>query len=202
MALREDSMLQYRRASLGPIALGLLALLGPDRAEGQVAFAPGIGTIPDGIALTAVPAVSADRRYVRLSIDASFQTVDGFTTLPVPFGVSGLGTGTGLGALGGIGAGGAGGNAGGGNLGGLGGVAGAAMGMNGPATGPAPSGLAQSGARPPWAGPPALAAAADSSAGSFDSSFRAGPTASPARKAAKAVRSPKSTRTRSKPAGR
>jgi|SRR5579864_190540 len=90
------------------VAIGLLPLLAPG-ARAQVAFMPSIGSIPDGVSMAVTPVVTADRRYVRLSLDVQFTGVIDFTTFPVPGAVSG-GPG-GPGALGGLG----------GGLGGLGG---------------------------------------------------------------------------------
>jgi hypothetical protein len=82
-------------------ALLVVSLLAPGRAEAQaVAFQPGIGTIPDGVGLNVTPVVSADRRYVRLSLGANFSTINGFMNFPVAAGVSGGGvSGAGLGAI-------------------------------------------------------------------------------------------------------
>ncbi len=81
------------------LAAGLMLTLAPGRAEAQaVAFQPNVATIPDGVAMSAVPAVSADRRYVRLSVNPSFQTVDAITNIGIPFGVAGMGSGTGTAA--------------------------------------------------------------------------------------------------------
>ena len=94
--------------------LGAGGFVAPGRAmaQGSVAFQPNVGTIPDGIGLSATPAVSADRRYVRLSLGFDSSTVQGFQNIPFPAGAVGMGGGTlgggGLGGLGG-GAGGAGG---------------------------------------------------------------------------------------------
>ncbi len=57
--------------------LGLLAglFLVPGQAKGQaVAFQPTPGAILDGVSLSATPVVSADRRYVRLSLSPLFQS--------------------------------------------------------------------------------------------------------------------------------
>ena len=109
-------------------ACGLLTLLAPATAGAQ-----GIGVIPDGVFLDATPAVSADRRYVRLTVNPMFSTVNGFQTFPVPAAVGGGGGGVGFGGGGlGFGGGGLGGgglaNGGGGGLFGP----GAAGGPNGP----------------------------------------------------------------------
>ena len=89
------------------VASWLAMSLGQARAQ-AVAYQPNVGTIPDGIGMTVVPVVSADRRYVRVSVDATFQTVNGFQNLGVPFAVSGFGgagnAGAGLGLAGGAGA--------------------------------------------------------------------------------------------------
>ncbi len=76
-------------------AAGLLTLLtlAPGRANGQgaVAFSPTVGAVPDGVGLSVTPAVSADRRYVRLSLDFQSQTVGGFSNFPIPGAVGGGG---------------------------------------------------------------------------------------------------------------
>ena len=139
------------------IGLGLAAAFGPSPARGQgaVAFQPVVGAVPDGVSLAVTPAVSADRRYVRLSVGFASNTVTGFSTFNVPAAVGGGGAGfNGPGALGGLGglAGmngpiGAGGNGGGGGAAVGGGFAPAGgLGLPGPfvapayAYGPAPDG--------------------------------------------------------------
>ena len=78
------------------VALGVLVVGPARRADAQaVAFAPTVGTIPDGVSLNAVPAVSADRRYVRLSVNANFTTVNSIQNFGIPFAVSGLNSGGG-----------------------------------------------------------------------------------------------------------
>jgi hypothetical protein len=47
------------------------------RAQGAVAFEPGIGVLPSGSVLNVTPVVSADRRYVRLSVNPYFNNVLG-----------------------------------------------------------------------------------------------------------------------------
>jgi hypothetical protein len=85
-------------------------------ARGQaVGFAPVPAPLPSGVILDITPAVSADRRYVRLGVNASFNDILGFTTYSVPAAVGGGGAAglNGLiGGLGGAGAGGAGAGAG------------------------------------------------------------------------------------------
>ncbi len=66
----------------------------------SVAFTPVIGQLNDGVFLNVTPVVSADRRYVRLSLAPNFNTVNGLQTLTFPAGAvggSGLGgSGTGI----------------------------------------------------------------------------------------------------------
>ena len=110
-----------RNARSSVAAFALLALLStPGRAKAQaVGFAPGVGVLPDGVSLSTTPVVSADRRYVRLSLQPNFQTINGFMNFPVPAAVGGGGFGRGAGGGGGAGGLG-GGNAGqGGGLGGF-----------------------------------------------------------------------------------
>jgi hypothetical protein len=87
------------------VMFALLAglMLMPGRANGQaVGFTPGIGQIPDGVSLNVTPVVSADRRYVRISLSPLFQTINGFQNFPVPAAIAGGGNGGGgLGGLGG-----------------------------------------------------------------------------------------------------
>jgi hypothetical protein len=88
-------------------AFGLLAFFAPAPAKAQaIGEQPTIGVIPDGVFLGVTPAVSADRRYVRLSVNTSFNTFNGFSTFPVPAAVGGGGGGFGAG-VGGLGGGGA-----------------------------------------------------------------------------------------------
>lgn len=92
---------------------------------GAIAYEPVVNWYLNGAALTATPVVSADRRYVRMTLNPYFNTVNGFTTYSAQVGaVSGGGVvGGGAGGFGGGGAGGA---------GGLAGMNGAVGGMNGP----------------------------------------------------------------------
>jgi hypothetical protein len=96
------------------VFLVALMTVGPGQARAQaVAFNPSVGSIPDGVSLNVTPVVSADRRYVRLSLGAQFQTINGFTNFPVPAAIGGGGNGGGgLGRLGGGGLGGLGGGGG------------------------------------------------------------------------------------------
>jgi hypothetical protein len=110
-------------------AIGFLALWVPSAKAQVVAFQPTIGVIPDGALLTTVPVATADRRYVRVGVDASFYGFVGFNVVPIPAAVSGgggRGLGGGLGGLGGGAGGGLGGLGGGGGGAGLAGGAGGA----------------------------------------------------------------------------
>ncbi len=62
---------------------------------GAVAFTPIPQQIFDGVQLSVLPVVSADRRYVRLTMAPFFSTIDGFDTFPVPAAVGGGGIGGG-----------------------------------------------------------------------------------------------------------
>lgn len=87
-----------RLATIGFASMVFGPLLIPAAAPAQ-----GIGVIPDGVYLDATPAVSADRRYVRLTVNPMFSTVNGFQTFPVPAAVSGggaVGFGAGQGGFG------------------------------------------------------------------------------------------------------
>jgi hypothetical protein len=104
------------------LALATLSLqcFAPDTfGQGAVAFEPSVGMAPTGETMTVTPAVSADRRYVRLSVNAFFNTVNGFSSFTTPLGAVG-GVGSGGGGLGGGAGGGLGGL--GGGLGGVGGL--------------------------------------------------------------------------------
>ena len=78
-------------------------------ARGQaIGFVPIPAPFPNGTILNVTPAVSADRRYVRLTMNPTFNVLNGFTTISVPAAVSGGGAGMNglLGGLGGAGGGG------------------------------------------------------------------------------------------------
>jgi hypothetical protein len=97
--------------------------------QAAVAFQPTIGFVPDGVILNVTPAVSADRRYVRLSVNPYFNTINGFTTYSSPLAaVGGVGFAGMNGVMGGGGAGVGGGGAG---IGGGGGAGGVGFGMGG-----------------------------------------------------------------------
>ncbi|WP_237170943.1 type II secretion system protein GspD [Paludisphaera borealis] len=67
----------------------LFPVVGP----GSVAFVPSIGQLNNGVNLLVTPVVTADRRYVRLSLTPSFTTINNFTTISVPAAVGGAGLG-------------------------------------------------------------------------------------------------------------
>lgn len=62
---------------------------------GAVAFQPQIASLNDGVFLQVTPVVSADRRYVRMTLSPTFNVVTGLTTLSVPAAVGGGGLGGG-----------------------------------------------------------------------------------------------------------
>ena len=74
-------------------ALGLFTLLGgmQTTAKAQIAYVPGIGFIPTGATMTVTPVVSADRRYVRVGVNAFFNDLNGFSTFSFPGGAVGGG---------------------------------------------------------------------------------------------------------------
>jgi hypothetical protein len=114
-----------RAARSSVVAIALLAglVMAPGRAEAQaVGFFPNVGSANDGVSMSVVPVVTADRRYVRLSLNANFSVINGFNNFPVSGAVGGGGIGPGGGGLGGGGAGGLGGGGAGGGLGGAGGL--------------------------------------------------------------------------------
>ena len=78
------------RHVLGLVVIWLLCL-GTDTFGQAVAFDPIIGIAPSGQTLTVTPAVSADRRYVRLSVNGFFNTVNGFSSFTTPLGAVGGG---------------------------------------------------------------------------------------------------------------
>jgi hypothetical protein len=86
---RPDMLRQTTVAvAFGLITLGIQGLV--PHARGQaIAFEPVIGLAPTGSTLTVTPVVSADRRYVRLSVTPFFNVVNGFSTFGIPGAVSG-----------------------------------------------------------------------------------------------------------------
>jgi hypothetical protein len=79
-----------RQAAAFFVGLSALLFLTPMRsARAQVAFVPEVGFIPTGVTMTVTPVVTPDRRYVRLSVSAFFNTFNNFLTLSVPAAVGG-----------------------------------------------------------------------------------------------------------------
>jgi type II secretory pathway component GspD/PulD (secretin) len=70
-----------------------VATLIPIVGAGSVAFQPGIAQLPDGVIFNVTPVVSADRRYVRMTLSPFFQTFEGFQTFTIPAAVGGGGLG-------------------------------------------------------------------------------------------------------------
>lgn len=161
---------KWKAAAMGLVVAGGAWFNDAARGQSAVAYTPQVSGILNGAAMQVTPVVSADRRYVRVSVNAYFNTVNGFSTYSAPLGaVSGGGSGSiggggggGLGGgLGGLGGGGGAGAAGGGGVGAGGGFAGmngpiGGMGMSGP-TGPM-MGYAQTGNYLAGDFPPAAAA--------------------------------------------
>ena len=82
------------------MALG--GALTPGQVVAQaVAFTPNIGMVPEGVGMNVTPVVSADRRYVRLSVNAGFSAVDSIQNLNIPLGAVAGGPGAGGGMGGG-----------------------------------------------------------------------------------------------------
>jgi len=86
---------------LALLTIATILLLAPSLPAQAVAFQPIPGALAVGPTLSATPVVSADRRYVRLTLNPQFIDNAAFTTLNVPAAVGG-GPG-GPGALGGVG---------------------------------------------------------------------------------------------------
>jgi type II secretory pathway component GspD/PulD (secretin) len=70
-----------------------VASLIPIVGAGAVAFQPTIAPLPDGVILNVTPVVSADRRYVRMTMSPFFQTFIAFDTFTIPAAVGGGGLG-------------------------------------------------------------------------------------------------------------
>ena len=75
-------------AACGLITLGVQGLLPHARAQ-AIAYEPVIGQALTGSTLGVTPVVSADRRYVRLTVNPSFNVLNGFSTFGIPGAVSG-----------------------------------------------------------------------------------------------------------------
>jgi len=72
-----------------------IASLTPLVGAGAAGFLPTIGQIPNGVQLNVTPVVTADRRYVRLTLAPQFISFNGFTTVSVPIIAGGGGLGGG-----------------------------------------------------------------------------------------------------------
>src|SRR5262245_43924912 len=108
--MRENARNWLAIAWLGLLALGSEGLWRQTRAQ-AVGFQPVVSSFPSGVTLGVTPAVSADRRYVRMSLGVTFTDLLGFDTFLVPAAVSGgfggvEGVGGGLGGVAGMNAGG------------------------------------------------------------------------------------------------
>jgi hypothetical protein len=88
------------------LAVGVIAVLGQGlapRAYGQaIAFIPVPGFVPNGSTMTVTPAVSPDRRYVRLTVTPFFNTVNGFQNFTTQLGAVGGGGAGGLAGMNGL----------------------------------------------------------------------------------------------------
>jgi type II secretory pathway component GspD/PulD (secretin) len=73
----------------------LIPIVGP----GSVAFFPNVTQFPSGVTLFVTPVVSADRRYVRMTLSPFFIVLEGFDTIQVPAAVGGSGLGGGAAAI-------------------------------------------------------------------------------------------------------
>jgi type II secretory pathway component GspD/PulD (secretin) len=73
----------------------LLPIVGP----GSVAFFPQVASFPNGVQLFVTPVVSADRRYVRMTLSPFFTALEGFNSISVPAAVGGAGLGGGGAAI-------------------------------------------------------------------------------------------------------
>ncbi len=76
-----------------------ISSLSPIVGPGSVAFIPNPTPFPNGVTLTVTPVVSADRRYVRMTLSPFFTAIEGFDTIQVPAAVGGSGLGGGSAAI-------------------------------------------------------------------------------------------------------
>jgi len=90
------------RRLLTVVLFAALAARGPAAPAQAVGFAPVVGSFPNGVGVGTTPVVSADRRYVRLGVDAGFSALEGFDTASIPAAVSGGPGGNGGGIPGGF----------------------------------------------------------------------------------------------------
>jgi hypothetical protein len=80
---------RQQTAALISCLIALAWLTAQSQCRAQVAFVPIVGFIPTGSTMTVTPVVTPDRRYVRLSVSAFFNDLNGFTPLSVPAAVGG-----------------------------------------------------------------------------------------------------------------
>jgi type II secretory pathway component GspD/PulD (secretin) len=73
--------------------------LQPIVGPGSVAFIPQVVPFPNGVQLFVTPVISADRRYVRMTLSPIFTVIESFTTIQVPAAVGGSGLGGGSAAI-------------------------------------------------------------------------------------------------------
>lgn len=78
---------------LPTLAVLASGLAGMTPADAQVAFVPNVASFPNGVTLGVTPVVSADRRYVRMTVNPQFNALEGFDAVSVPAAVSGGGAG-------------------------------------------------------------------------------------------------------------
>jgi hypothetical protein len=93
-------MTAMKRMMSCALVLFALALCLQRPAKAQIAYTPEIGVIPSGVTMTITPAVSADRRYVRLSVNAFFNNLNNIQTFSFPGGAVGGNFGGGFGGFG------------------------------------------------------------------------------------------------------
>jgi hypothetical protein len=90
LTMTRPDMLRLTKATA---AFGLMALgiqgFGPSARGQAIAYMPIPGQALTGSTLGVTPVVSADRRYVRLTVNPSFNVLNGFSTFGIPGAVSG-----------------------------------------------------------------------------------------------------------------
>ncbi len=82
-------MTAMKRMMSCALSLFALAMCLQRPVHAQIAYTPEIGAIPSGVTMTITPAVSADRRYVRLSVNAFFNDLNNIQTFSFPGGAVG-----------------------------------------------------------------------------------------------------------------
>ena len=87
-----------RKLSLPALVIGTwLTASSTQQVQAQaVAFSPVSASFPNGVQLNATPVVSADRRYVRMSLNPQFTALEGFNTYTIPIAAVAGGGGGGL----------------------------------------------------------------------------------------------------------